>query len=176
MKHDPKWYVLSILLLMLLVIVLPRMISLRTHTADEMRDVCFEVYDQCVQLANRKATEQEWLAFEQVAMPRLVEVAEEIERQPSDSLDAWKYYQTARHDIPAIIKGRKLTKHTSRIEEMLAMDPNHYDRMPAVAAANSGMSGAWIPRFDPVIVCVLFLDAAMIVYLWRNRRWFWKGR
>lgn len=180
MKIDAKWYLLAILLLILLTIVAPQMISLRAYTTQQMRDICFDVYDQCLQLEQQKGGGQQWAELEQEAIPRLLDVADEIERLPSDrSLDAWKLYQMARHDLPGIIKERRIGSRRDRIEQTLliaagAADQNHLAE-PSRAAA-SGDSDSWIPNWDPLMVGVLIMDGLIIGYWWRFRRTLFKRR
>lgn len=189
MQVDPKWYVLGAVLLVFAAITVPRMFQFRDFSDMEGYQVCLEIQTQCKELKARKATDEEWEAFQQEAIPKLDAIANDIERfslknHNAKSPASGQIYQIARYNLPEQIQkksdgvprknalGKTVSREMDmdrRIAEILNVinRPNEplVQRNKPQIAANS--PSGW----DPIVIGILFVD--VLAMAGGLGYWFW---
>ncbi|UUO04986.1 hypothetical protein M4951_16530 [Blastopirellula sp. J2-11] len=192
MQADPKWYLLGAILLVFMAITVPRMFHFRDFSDQEGYEICLAIQTQCKELKARKASDADWEAFQQEALPKLDAIADDIENYSTSkrglkSPASTNIYQIARYNLPKQIQSKSdgvlqkniKGKDASRQPDMdrsiaeilrvinMPKEPQVQRNKPQLAQKNQN---SW----DPIVVGIVCVD--MLAMAGGLGYWFWPKR
>ncbi len=177
-EFDPKWYLLGVMILSLLIIVGPSWFHFSEYSDEESITICRDIVDQYKALVVENSADGQWEAFEGESLPRLKTLADDIETHINEESSAKQLvYQVARYKLPNVIQKRAHRKSramSQEIEGMLSVADtlrNGKKKSTTRTPTRGKHSGA--AKRDFVVIAVLIFDLILALggafYWFRSR-------